>query len=34
MGKLAKNTLLFNAASQLISNKFKGLKNAIKGGSQ
>ena len=34
MGRLSKNTLLFNAASQLISNKFKGLKNAIKGGSQ
>jgi len=34
MGKLAKNTLLFNAATQLISNKFKGLKNAIKGGNK
>ena len=34
MGKLAKNTLLYNAASQLISNKFKGLKNVIKGGSK
>ena len=34
MGKLAQNTLLFNAAAQLISNKFKGLKNAIKGGNQ
>jgi flagellar basal-body rod protein FlgB len=32
MGRLAKNTLLYNAATQLISNKFKGLKNAIKGG--
>jgi len=32
MGRLAKNTLLFNAATQLISNKFKGLKNAMKGG--
>lgn len=32
MGKLAKNTLLYNAAAQLISNKFNGLKNAIKGG--
>ncbi len=34
MGKLAKNTLLFNAATQLISGKFKGLKNAMKGGTQ
>ncbi|CAB1083162.1 Flagellar basal-body rod protein FlgB [Olavius algarvensis Delta 1 endosymbiont] len=34
MGKLAKNTLLYNAAAQLISDKFKGLKNAMKGGSQ
>jgi flagellar basal-body rod protein FlgB len=34
MGKLAKNTLLYNTAAQLISIKFKGLKNAIKGGSQ
>ena len=34
MGKLAKNTLLYNAAAQLLSSKFKGLKNAIKGGSQ
>ena len=34
MGQLAKNTLLFNAATQLISSKFKGLKNAMKGGSQ
>jgi flagellar basal-body rod protein FlgB len=34
MGQLAKNTLLFNAATQLISNKFKGLKNAMKGGTQ
>ena len=34
MGKLAKNTLLYNAATQLISNKFRGLKNAIKGGGQ
>ena len=32
MGKLAKNTLLYNAATQLISNKFNGLKDAIKGG--
>jgi len=34
MGNLAKNTLLYNAAAQLLSNKFKGLKNAIKGGGQ
>jgi len=34
MGKLAKNTLLYNTAAQLISDKFKGLKNAMKGGSQ
>jgi flagellar basal-body rod protein FlgB len=32
MGRLAKNSLLFNAATQLISSKFKGLKNAMKGG--
>jgi len=32
MGKLAKNTLLYNTATQLISKKFKGLRNAIKGG--
>ena len=34
MGQLSKNTLLFNAAAQLISAKFKGLKNAMKGGTQ
>ena len=34
MGKLAKNTLLFNAASQLISQKFKGLNKAINGGTK
>ena len=34
MGRLAKNSLLFNAATQLISSKFKGLKNAMKGGTQ
>lgn len=32
MGNLAKNTLLYNAATQLISKQFKGLKNAINGG--
>ena len=34
MGHMSKNTLLFNTASQLISQKFKGLKNAIKGGTK
>ena len=34
MGQLAKNTLLFNSAAQLISKKFRGLKNAMKGGTQ
>ena len=34
MGQLAKNTLLYNASTQLISRKFKGLKNAISGGSK
>ena len=34
MGQLAKNTLLFNAAARLISSKFKGLKNAMKGETQ
>jgi flagellar basal-body rod protein FlgB len=32
MGNLAKNTLLYNTAVQLISKKFSGLKNVIKGG--
>jgi flagellar basal-body rod protein FlgB len=32
MGKLAENTLLYRATAQLISRKFKGLKNVIKGG--
>ena len=32
MGQLSKNTLLYNTAAQLISRKFTGLKNAIKGG--
>ena len=32
MGKLAENTLLYNATAQLISKKFRGLKNVIKGG--
>ena len=32
MGKLAENTLLYRTAAQLISNKLKGLKYAIKGG--
>jgi flagellar basal-body rod protein FlgB len=34
MAKLAENTILYNAATKLISRKFKVLKNAIKGGSQ
>jgi flagellar basal-body rod protein FlgB len=33
MGSLAENTLLYKTAAQLISQKFSGLKNAIKGGS-
>ena len=32
MGKLAENTLLYNATAQLLSRKFKGLKNVINGG--
>ena len=32
MGKLAENTLLYNALTQLITKKFKGLKRAISGG--
>ena len=32
MGRLAENTLLYNATAQLISRKFRGLKNVIKGG--
>lgn len=33
MGKLAENTLLYKTTAQIISNKFSGLKNAIRGGS-
>ena len=33
MGKLAENTLLYKAAAQIISQKFSGLKRAIRGGS-
>jgi len=33
MGRLAENTLLYKTAAQLISQKFNGLKKAIKGGS-
>ena len=33
MGKLAENTLLYRTAAQIISRKFSGLRNAIKGGS-
>jgi flagellar basal-body rod protein FlgB len=32
MGQLAENTLLYKTATQLISKKFIGLKNVIKGG--
>ena len=32
MGDLAENTLLFKTAAQIISNKFKALKEVIKGG--
>ena len=32
MGKLAENTILYKTAAQIISQKFSGLKNAIKGG--
>ena len=32
MGRLAENTLLYNAAAKLISNKLKGLSKVIKGG--
>ena len=33
MGSLAENTLLYKTAAQIISHKFSGLKNVIKGGS-
>ena len=33
MGSLAENTLLYKTAAQIISQKFSGLKNVIKGGS-
>jgi flagellar basal-body rod protein FlgB len=33
MGRLAENTLLYNAAAKLISHKLKGLSKVIKGGS-
>jgi len=32
MGRLAENTLLYNATAQLIAIKFRGLINVIKGG--
>lgn len=32
MANLAENTLLYNAATRIISNKFKTLKDVIKGG--
>ncbi len=34
MGDLAKNTLLYKTAAQLISRKFSGLKSAIRGGNK
>jgi flagellar basal-body rod protein FlgB len=34
MGKLAENTLLYKTAAQLISQKFSGLKSAIRGGNK
>lgn len=34
MGKLAENTLLYKTAAQLISQKFSGLKRAIRGGNK
>ena len=33
MGRLAENTLLYKTAAQIISQKFNGLKKAIRGGS-
>ena len=33
MGRLAENTLLYKTAAQIISQKFSGLKKAIRGGS-
>ncbi len=33
MGRLAENTLLYKTAAQIISQKFSGLKRAIRGGS-
>lgn len=33
MGRLAENTLLYKTVAQLISQKFSGLKKAIRGGS-
>ena len=34
MGRLAENTLLYKTAAQIISQKFSGLKNAIRGGNK
>jgi flagellar basal-body rod protein FlgB len=34
MGDLAENTLLYKTAAQIISRKFSGLKNAIRGGNR
>jgi len=33
MGRMAENTLLYKTAAQIISQKFNGLRRAIKGGS-
>jgi flagellar basal-body rod protein FlgB len=33
MGKMAENTLLYKTAAQILSQKFSGLKNVIRGGS-
>ena len=33
MGRMAENTLLYKTAAQIISQKFSGLKKAIRGGS-
>jgi flagellar basal-body rod protein FlgB len=34
MTALAKNSLLYRASAQIVSSKFSGMKNAIKGGNQ
>jgi flagellar basal-body rod protein FlgB len=32
MAKLSENNLMYNALAQIVSRKFQGLKDAIKGG--